>query len=434
MSPVLPEGRPAAEPELAVVFSPREWADRVVRYVTDHGGGRVRLRVVEGRVALEETFDVLLAEDVTSFLSPRFVRELKERRRTVLGVFDPDEPTGKQRLMDAGVDDVIECAAPSEEFVRRITTLVSLMRTAGDPATAVATHGPVPTGTGAEHVPTDRPEQEEVPNGIVAVGGPPGGCGATELAIELTRTARARGATVVLVDADDGAPSVAQRLGLPLTPNIRTAAEVLFHSDGRLSDVLTPVGQGGFDVVAGLGHPGDWAQIWPAEAVEVVRELAEMADQVVVNVGSRLEDLAQLGGPERFRLSRSMLRAAGTVVAVAAPTPVGITRLLDWLAQMREIAPRRAVHVVVNKAPDGEFARAEIAGEIRRTYVPASLHFLPFDARVEAAAWAGQLVKTGPFTKAVAHAARSLLAVPADARHDRGTERRLWVLRRLRAT
>ena len=38
-----------AEPELAVVYSPREWANRVVRHITDHGGGRVRLRVVDRR-------------------------------------------------------------------------------------------------------------------------------------------------------------------------------------------------------------------------------------------------------------------------------------------------------------------------------------------------------------------------------------------------
>ncbi|HEY8201210.1 MAG TPA: hypothetical protein VII47_07635, partial [Actinomycetota bacterium] len=366
-----------AEPELAVVFSPREWADRVVRFITDHGGGRVRLRVVEGRVALEESFDVLVAEDITSFLSPRFVRELKEQGRAVLGVFDPDEPTGKQRLVDAGVDDVVECGAPSEEFVRRVTTLMSLRAAALDPLVS-GLRLSQPTAYGA-HQATDA---EEVPNGIVAVGGPPGGCGATEIAIELARSVRARGATVVLVDADDRAPSIAQRLGLPLTPNIRTAAEVLFHGEGRLPDVVVPVPRGGFDVVAGLGHPGDWAQLWPAEAVEVVKELAEVTDQVIVNVGSQLEDLAAVGGPERFRLSRSMLRAAGAVVAVAAPSPVGITRLLDWLADVRTVAPRRAAHIVVNKAPDGGFARTEIAGEITRTYLPASLHFVPHDPRV----------------------------------------------------
>src|SRR5438067_794461 len=90
-----------------------------------------------------------------------------------------------------------------------------------------------------------------------------------------------------------------------------------------------------------------------------------------------------------------------------APSPVRITRLLDWLADVRTVAPRRAAHIVVNKAPDGAFARTEIAGEITRTYLPASLHFVPHDPRVEAAAWRGELVKPGPFTKAVGPPARS---------------------------
>jgi MinD-like ATPase involved in chromosome partitioning or flagellar assembly len=410
-----------SEPELAVVFSPREWADRVVRYVTDHGGGRVRLRVVEGRVALEEQFHVLIAEDITSFLSPRLVRELREKGRCVLGVFDPDEPTGKQRLIDAGVDDVIECEAASEEFVRRITTLMALR--ASPPADDA--------GLRLAHVvgpePRPAPEPDGAPGRIVAVGGPPGGCGATEVAIELARVARAQGATTVLVDADDRAPAIAQRLGLPLTPNIRTATEVLFHEAGMLADVLTPVMQGGFDVVPGLGNPADWTQLRPGEAAEVVGELAEAADQVVVNIGPHLEDLSEAGGPDRYGLSRAVVSTAGVLVAVAAPTPVGIARLLDWLAAMRDLAPRRAAHIVVNKAPDGEYARNEIAAEIRRTYVPASLSFVPFDPRVEAATWRGELVKPGPFTKAVAHAARPLLSPVTPQPSGRG-----GLLRRLR--
>jgi MinD-like ATPase involved in chromosome partitioning or flagellar assembly len=273
------------------------------------------------------------------------------------------------------------------------------------------------------------PEPDPVAGRVMAVGGPPGGCGATEIAIELARFARVRGSTVVLVDADDRAPSVAQRLGLPLTPNIRTAAEVLFHDEMRLPDVVTPVPHGGFDALPGLGNPGDWAHLRPQEAVEVVRELAQAADQVVVNVGPHLEDLTQLGGPDRFGLARAVLRSAGTIVAVTAPSPVGIARLLDWLADLKEIAPRRAAHVIVNKAPDDAYARSEIAGEIRRTYVPASLHFVPPDPKVEAAAWRGDLVKAGPFTKAVGHAARTLLPDTAGRPAAAG-----GVLRRLRAT
>jgi glycerophosphoryl diester phosphodiesterase len=92
------------EPELAVVYSSRAWANRVVRHVTDHGGGRVRLRVIDRRVALEEEFDVLVAEDVTSFLDARLVRELHVRGRRVLGVYDRGEPAGRRRLLDLGVD------------------------------------------------------------------------------------------------------------------------------------------------------------------------------------------------------------------------------------------------------------------------------------------------------------------------------------------
>ncbi|MGH2719719.1 MAG: hypothetical protein ACRDJU_14245, partial [Actinomycetota bacterium] len=263
------------EPELAVVFSPREWANRVVRYVTDHGGGRVRLRVVDGRVALEEDYDVLLAEDVTSFLTHRTVQELHHRGRGVLGVFDPDEATGKDRLLELGVDGVIEASATEDEFVQAINRILRALPPA--PATPALPSPPSRTGlpplAGAERglhpgVAAAGEDHRQAP-GLLrprpggwqwVVGGPPGGCGASEVAIELARLLRRRGQGVVLIDGGEVAPALAQRLGLAPIPNLRTAIDALVHGAGQLPDTLAMVPAGGFSVLAGLVNPGDWAQ------------------------------------------------------------------------------------------------------------------------------------------------------------------------------
>lgn len=389
------------EPELAVVFSPREWANRVVRHITDHGGGRVRMRLIDGRVALEEEYDVLLAEDITSFLDARFVQELRRSGRLILAAYDPDEPAGKEGLLKLGVSEVVECTASSEEFVRKIGVLVAeaaldLDERAGELGT--------PRDRGGAPAGPDRPW------GVVtAVGAPPGGCGATEVAIALARTARLRGESSVVVDADDAAPSVAQRLGLPLTPNVRTAVDAFFHDSGRVTEALVPLARGGFEVLPGIATAADWTHLRPAEVVDVVAELAAIRDHVVVNVGSHLEDLTSFGAPDRYGLTRSLIRAADSVVAVSAPTPLGVTRLLAWIAELRAISPGKPVHVVVNRAPESAFERGELTEEIRRVFVPTSLTFIPDDRHVGKAAWRGELVVSGAFVKGVARLAETAL-------------------------
>ena len=372
----------------------------MVRHVTDHGGGRVRLRVVDGRVALEEDFDILVAEDVTSFLTGRFVAELHRRGRAVLGVYDPGEPAGKDRLLELGVDDLIESTAAADDFVRRLAVIVP-ERPAPPRRAVLPAHG-----VDAELA--SIAAGMRAPAGVArargwqwAVGGPPGGCGASEVAIELARHLRQRGGPAVLVDGQDVSPSLAQRLGMAPIPNIRTAIDIVLHGSGELADALLPVAAGGFGLLAGLTNPADWGQIRAGDAGDVVQELRAQCAHVVVNTGPILEDLPGVGGPDRYGLTRALTASADVIVGVGSPTPVGVARLIGWVAEVATLAPGRPIHLALNRAPGNRFIRGEVEAEIRRTYAPASLHFLPHDEAVEKAAWRGELVAPGPFSKAV---------------------------------
>lgn len=257
---------------------------------------------------------------------------------------------------------------------------------------------------------------------IAAVSAACGGAGATEVSIALAATCAARGDRCALVDADDVAPALAQRLGLAPYPNLRAAVDVLERRTGSPRDLLNSA-PGGFALLPGLSSPRSWTEARPADAVDVLRDLAGGYEHVLANVGHSLEDLHGAGGPPRYGLTRQVLAAADTVVVVALPTPVGLTRLLDWLADLRAVAPERSPHVVFNRAPGTTFKRAEIVDELARTCAPASLWFLPADARVEAAAWAGELVAAGGFTKAVAALADGILP---HARGGTPRPRRRW--------
>jgi len=193
----------------------------------------------------------------------------------------------------------------------------------------------------------------------------------------------------------------AQRLGLGLYPNLRAVIQAVEDEAGDLAANLVGVKEAGFQVLAGLSRSRDWAAVRPFEVAEVIRSLALIRQQVVVNAGHHIEDLSWLGQPERFGVTRHLLSLADSLVAVGRGDPVGVARLLEWVAEARTLAPGTPMHLVVNRNGRGPFKRGEVEEEIRRAADPATLAFVPADERVEQAAWAGVPVPRGPFTRAV---------------------------------
>jgi MinD-like ATPase involved in chromosome partitioning or flagellar assembly len=408
-------------PGIAIVRSSRGWARLLHRYVVDHGGAIVRARPLEERQAIEEDYDILLVDDISSFLSTRIVKELHERGRRVLGVYDPEEfaaneeHTGKQRLLRLGVDAVIEAQATPEAFVRAIEDLAPARRSPfADTSSTSFDEDPhiidltahdqsddvVVVSKDVAILPQRLPATRRRGH-VTVVLGASGGAGATEVAVQLARDLGRRGERSVILDSDEIAPSVAQRLNLSLHPNIRTAVDVVEHGTGRLAECLVTVATH-LEVLVGLPHPKDWVELRGSDLDAVVNELARGRPQVVVNASHLIEDLTPYGSADRFGMSRASVAAADTVVLVCAPTPTGIARLLDRVTDLAPAIEGRPLHIVVNRVHKGGFKKNEIAREIQRHITPTGLHFLPADLRVERAGWDGTLVPSGEFTKALA--------------------------------
>lgn len=419
------------EPEIALAASPRGWPQRLQLHVADHGGARVRATVLHPRDALAEGYDVFVVDDTTSFLTRRLVGELHTQGRRILGVYDPEDPRGKTELVELGVDAVCDRHASADVFLSTIVSLAGdAVAARPDPAPAQApdsaparTGGRVRTVTARArrdgHVPGRAPRRGH----ITAVGSPAGGCGATELAVGLATAVGGREEACTLVDADEVAPALAQRLGLAPYPNIRAALDAVEDLAGELDETLTAVTHGRFWALPGLATPTDWPQLRPAETTALVTALARSRHQVIANVGHRVEKVTTAGGAGRYGSTRALLAEADAVVGVGLASPVGITRLLDWAAEVQTLAPETTLHLVVNHAPRTAFKRQECEAEILRTVTPASLSWVPHDPRVPAAAWRGHTVPAGPFTRAVNGLAA--LALPRFA-PPAGRVRRRW--------
>jgi len=376
------------EPEIALVFSPETWVEELHRHFVNHGGARVRQVLVDPALALDEVYDTLVVSHRWPGLTRAFVEELHDRRRRILGIYDREEPAGRELLGRLGVDAVLESDAGPRAF------LGSLLLLARD-------EDPRGTVLGEQEV---EPIREAGAGGRIVVVGGPAGSGKTEIAIELTHAWSVRGRRAALVDADDVAPSIATRLGSPIEPNLRSAIDAVEFGLGTLEGSVQTCARGGFSTIVGLPNVSAWAQVRPGEVVRVLRGLARSSELLVVDVAAPLEDVGA-GSRGRYALARATLLEADAVVAVGTSNPVGVTRLLAWLASAHTIAQDVPMHVVANRAPRDRFRRGEVFEEIYRTFPPTSLTFIPTDRRVEAASWAGGLARRGPFTRSVGAAA-----------------------------
>jgi MinD-like ATPase involved in chromosome partitioning or flagellar assembly len=405
-----------AEPEIALVFSPEAWVEGLHRHLTDHGGARVRQVIVDPSLAFDEEYDTLVVSHRWPGLTRTFVEAVHRRGRCLLGVFDPDEPAGREFLGSLGFDRILASDASMAEFVEAFGAL------------APAQHQPAPSVTALEVAVDGRHAPDPIANGdrsrrrqFIAIGGTPG-AGATELAIAFTAALGAQGRRAVLVDADEVVPSIAQRLGLPIEPNLRSAIESVEYGMGDVGATIVRAARELY-VLSGLPNVGAWAQVRPSEVLDVIEAIGRRRQFVVANFASRLEDVGS-GGRCRYGISRAVVCEASDVIGVAPATPVGVTRLLGWVTDVHSLNAGATVHLAINRAPRDAFRRAELDQEIRRTFDPASLAFLPHDSRVEAAAWSGALVSYGPYAKAVAELAIRVAPPSSSAARPRGGSRK----------
>jgi MinD-like ATPase involved in chromosome partitioning or flagellar assembly len=383
----------SVEPSIALVFSPEAWVEELHRHLADHGGARVRQIVMEPSVALDEEYDTLVVSHRWPALSKPLITGVHDRGRRVLGVFDPDEPHGCDHLRALGVDATVCASSEVAEFVAVLTDLGRSR--GGAPAPSLAELALLAPGSSS---------RTSGAGTVVALSGPPG-AGTTEIAIELARLVAARGHDAVLVDADESHAAIAARLALPTEPNLRTALDAVEHGLGDLTDAVIPVGSARLRVLGGLPGADAAAHVRAGEIVDVLQALTGSAHVV-----------ADLGSTWSHGIASAVVQEADIVVGVGAGTPVGVARLLAWIADLRTCAVRTPVHLVVNCAPTDRFRRHEIATEIARTFEPASLVFVPFDRKVDAAAWQGSLVGRGPFTASIAPLASIVCPQPTARR------------------
>jgi len=355
--------------DIALAASARDWPDRLHRYVLDHGGGRIVDRVMGADQAVASACDAFLIDDVCSFLTPRLVSLLKDSRVDVIGVYAPeDRVDAKRRLLECGITDVVEADASPGEFLAKINETI-IHRAAASPRNASAGS---PVGIG--------------------VTGPAAGVGITEVAISLA-WGISKTIPVVLLDLDQVWPSIAQRLGLPLHPNIRTALDHAFHEPARVHSALFEF-DSSLHVLGGLADGGTGARLSRHDSLTLIDALEPSADVVVADLGP----LPQV--------ERGLVREFDSMLVVGRGDPVGLTRVVRAVSSVFDEDSSSSVLVVLNGADRSKFRQAEAFAEIARDLPGVVVASVPFDARVSRAAWDGDLRFGTGFRRSVEAMAR----------------------------
>lgn len=391
---------------IGIIASSREWRTLLQAHVRDHVAD-VRVQILrEPRIALELDLDIVVIDDVSSFLTRDKVIRLREKGTRVVGIYDPEgqEGLGEKFLENLGVDLSLPSTISPEEMISAFSQLQP-RQVSHEVDQAVFNY--------AQN--TFAPQAPQTVSSLVAVSGP-AGVGSTEVAIALADIVAQRKARTLLIDCDEVGPSVARRLGYHLHPNILSAIDSvanmtshLTENVGRPSDRVA--NNINFEVIPGISNPEDWSQLRGSDLSDLFVSARKTWRYIIANTGPFAEDLSGYG-IERFGATRTALEYADIIVGVMSPTPTGYMRFLDWLASLRGISGDREVFIVVNQAPKSSYIRGEIENQLAKDIDPrfvSGLFFIPFDERVHKAEWEGQRVSKGSFLNGVSQLASFIL-------------------------
>jgi MinD-like ATPase involved in chromosome partitioning or flagellar assembly len=366
---------------------------------------------------------VLLADDLSRLTSDA-VAALHARGIVVLALVDPTEngaPFGAEdRLSRMGIERILPADVSPEDLGRAVVDAVE----SGPPISASHFAGgfvPLAPDSGV----AQAPAFSQGSGRVIAVWGPTGAPGRTTVAVGLACELAVKGVPTLLADADVYGGTVAQLLGM-LDETSGLAAAARSASSGSLDMVMLAKHARQVDprllVLTGLSRADRWTELRPA-AVESIWSAARMlAPITVVDVGFCIEADEEISfdslAPRRNGATMVTLEEADEVIVVGTADPIGLTRLIRAIHELRAVVPSANVKVVVNRIRSGSLGTspADAVGEALMQYAgvqPTAL--LPYDlSAVDAALSHGRSLAESAKSSKLRKSLQQLAAVVAE--------------------
>ena len=294
---------------------------------------------------------------------------------------------GEDRLSRMGIERILPADVSADDLGRAIVDAVE----SGPPATVSHFAGGfVPFSNEA----VADPEAYGEPYGqgagrVIAVWGPTGAPGRSTVAVGLAAELAARGVSTLLADADVYGGTVAQLLGM-LDETSGLAAAARSASGGSLDVAVlarharqvTPH----LLVLTGLSRADRWTELRPAAVESVWSTARNLAPCTVVDVGFCIESDEEISfdtlAPRRNGASLATLEEADEVIVVGTADPVGLTRLIRALHELKAAVPSANPRVVVNRVRSGSLGSSPgdaVAEALGRYAGVQAAALLPYD-------------------------------------------------------
>jgi Flp pilus assembly CpaE family ATPase len=375
---------------LAVTGAP--WEADVVRRAERAPGIRVVRRCVDiadvmAAAASGQARAVLLADDLPRLTSDA-VAALHARRIAVVALVDPSEngePFGTEdRLSRMGIERILPADVSPEDLGRAVTDAVD----SGPPMSVSHFAGGFVPMT-PETTGQPQPVYNQGSGRMIAVWGPTGAPGRTTVAVGLACELAVKGVPTLLADADVYGGTVAQQLGM-LDETSGLAAAARSAGSGSLDMAMLAKHARQVEphllVLTGLSRADRWTELRPA-AIESIWSTARMlAPLTVVDVGFCIETDEEISfdslAPRRNGATVATLEEADEVIVVGTADPVGLTRLIRSIHELRAVVPSVSTRVVVNRIRSGSLGSSPadaVAEALGRYAGVEAAALLPFD-------------------------------------------------------
>jgi MinD-like ATPase involved in chromosome partitioning or flagellar assembly len=272
------------------------------------------------------------------------VDRLRGEGVAVIGVVADDSSADEAFLRQIGIGYVV--AADD------LTSLVEVV------TEAVRTPAPDGDGTAAPVGGPAVPSVERAPRRgrIVAVWGPTGAPGRSTVALGLGSALAAAGHSTLLVDADVYGGTIAQMLGmLDESSGLLAAARAANvgtlspESLARHARAVSPE----LRVLSGLPRADRWTEVKAVLLRSVLEVARGLAAFTVVDCGFSLELDEEISydtsAPRRNGATVEALERADVVLVVGSADPVGLSRLIRGVSELKTVLPTVAPTIVVNR-------------------------------------------------------------------------------------
>lgn len=302
---------------VATVLSAREWEPGLVAHARDTASLRIVLRAyqpadIESR---SNEIDVVVAGGEVAWVTPSQIAGWRRLGFGVIGVHPAGDEPAAQLLERGGANEVVPDTIDAVALVQAIRFVAP----------------------SADH------EIAESRGSVIAVVGPRGAPGCTEVALAYASIMNGIGSTV-LIDADLSAPAIAVRLGLPARPDVTDAADGVREDGSIASECLHRVRS--LSVITGSHRPSE-GTLRDSMITGVIDAAAAQFDHVVLDVG------ADFG-------ANAIIERADTVLLVVDASAVGIVRAAQVTSQWMGPQPQ----LVLNRVDSS--SRAEVVDAARR--------------------------------------------------------------------